>query len=274
MIPGIGNIMFSGGASEGTPYMLAELEYVQKIDVTSVVTNGLNSLFFKPDGTELYLWCGDFGGQYGFYTYTLSIAWDISTASYQSFSSTGSDGYSAFWIKPDGTKLYRVSGTGVREYTLSTAWDLSSRSTSYIFSTTGQSSGTSDIFIDSTGTYMFICDRVGLDIYRYSMSTPWDLSTASYDSNSYDTSGDFSYPRHCNVSDDGYQLYIGDKDGGVKQYTMSTQWDLTSTGSLIAYHSGGGSQTTCTKWFKSGEFLYNTANNDQKIWQYQIPNIP
>ena len=66
------------------------------------------------------------------YQYSLSTAWDVSTASYDSvsFGLTGQEAsVSGIRFKPDGTKMFIVgySGDSVYEYSLSTAWDASTR---------------------------------------------------------------------------------------------------------------------------------------------------
>jgi len=72
------------------------------------------------------------------YQYSLSTAWDVSTASYSSVSSSvaSQDGFpQGVTFSPDGTKMYVTGGGNGRiyQYSLSTAWDLSTASYSSVF---------------------------------------------------------------------------------------------------------------------------------------------
>jgi DNA-binding beta-propeller fold protein YncE len=87
------------------------------------------ALFFKPDGAKMYV-LGATGDDVN--EYDLSIAWDISTASYvQNFSVASEElGPSGLFFKPDGSKMYITGfdGDDVNEYDLSAAWDVSTAS--------------------------------------------------------------------------------------------------------------------------------------------------
>jgi DNA-binding beta-propeller fold protein YncE len=80
---------------------------------------------FKPDGTKMYM-VG--GSSDKVYQYTLSTAWDLSTASYDSvsFSVSSQDG-TPFDVtfKPDGTKMYIMGNTNKKVYQYTTGYDLS-----------------------------------------------------------------------------------------------------------------------------------------------------
>ena len=89
-----------------------------------------SDIFFKPDGTKMYV----LGyGNDTVYQYSLSTAWVVSSASYDSVSfSVNSQEVSpsAMFFKPDGTKMYVLgqSNSIVYQYSLSTAWVVSSAS--------------------------------------------------------------------------------------------------------------------------------------------------
>jgi sugar lactone lactonase YvrE len=134
------------------------------------------------------------------------------------------------FIKPDGTKLYITgyNGDSVDEYNLSTAWDISSASASQVFYVGSQDTIPTDVFFKSDGTKMYICGYNDQDINEYSLSTAWDISTASYSQNfsisSQDTlvTGVFFKP-------DGTKMYItGDTNNNVFQYGLTTAWDIST----------------------------------------------
>ena len=76
-----------------------------------------------------------------------------------------------------------VTGTtndAVNEYDLSTAWDISTASYSQNFSVVSQDTLSNDVFFKPDGTAMYIVGGVSDNIFEYSLSTAWDVSTASY----------------------------------------------------------------------------------------------
>jgi DNA-binding beta-propeller fold protein YncE len=139
------------------------------------------SVFFKPDGTKMYI-LGDTGNDVN--EYSLSTAWNISTASYvQVFSVAGQDTTpTGLYFKPDGTKMYVVgsSSDSVNEYNLSTAWNISTASYVQNFSVAAQDTVPTSVFFKPDGTKMYISGDTNNNYYEYSLSAAWDVSTASY----------------------------------------------------------------------------------------------
>jgi hypothetical protein len=81
-------------------------------------------LFFKPDGTKMYI------SGLGIAEYTLSTAWDVSTATFSTDKSTSAQDSAPrqIWFKSDGTRMFMLGGFNdtVFQYDLSTAWLVSS----------------------------------------------------------------------------------------------------------------------------------------------------
>ena len=169
------------------------------------------------------------------YQYLLSTAYDLSSGSYESktfdVSSQQSDPRNLFF-KSDGTKLYVIGTTSqaIYQYSLSTAWDISTASyDSKTFSASAQSNGTSGLFIKPDGSKLYIVAYANDAIYQYSLSTAWDISTASYDSVSLSVSGQDSAPRDITFNDDGTVLYMcGTTNNALYQYNLTTAYDLSS----------------------------------------------
>ena len=147
------------------------------------------SMFLKPDGTKMYVLNGALDIVY---EYDLSTAYDLSTISYNSKNLTISsvEGFpESIFFKPDGTKMY-VAGTqndSVRMIDLSTAWDVSSGTynSSNTFSVSSQDAEPVEVIFNSSGTKMYMLGGANRAIYSYTLSTAWDVTTASYDSQFY-----------------------------------------------------------------------------------------
>lgn len=106
---------------------------VGSFDVSSEVTgNPIFGLEFSTDGTKMYI---SQGSQADIFQYTLSSAWDITTASFASkYYSTGmaTADFRAFAIDSNGVYLYTTTGaasaTILHRHTMSTPWDISTAS--------------------------------------------------------------------------------------------------------------------------------------------------
>lgn len=188
-------------------------------------------LFFKPDGTEMYV-LGDTNNSV--FQYTLGTAWSIATASYasKSFSTASQETTpTGLWFKPDGTKMYVIgSGTdSVYQYTLSTAWDVSTAAyASKTYSVSAQDTAPTQVNLSADGTKMYVLGSTGDDIWEYTLGTAWDISTATPVNN----------------------FYIG------FQETTPSGMFIDSTAPNRVYIVGSGTDTV---------FQYNTATNSAEF---------
>jgi len=190
--------------------------------------------FFKPDGTKMYM--GSISTN-SIYEYDLSTAWDVSTVSYtsKSFSiSSQEDSVSGLFFKTDGTKMYLCgkAGDDVNEYNLSTAWDVSTASYNQNFSVSGQETNPSGLFFRDDGLKMYLTGNTGDDVNEYTLTTAWDISTASYvQSKSVAGSGvgQDNNPNGIFFKEDGLQMYFAGEDNSyINEYALSTAWDIST----------------------------------------------
>ena len=130
-------------------------------------------IFFKPDGTKMYM-VGPTNRIV--YQYSLSTAWSISTASYDNVSfsvnSQDTDAIGIFF-KPDGTKMYITGNTNdkVYQYSLSTAWSVSSASYDNVsFSVSSQEGTPNGIFFKPDGTKMYVMGYSSGKVHQYSLT--------------------------------------------------------------------------------------------------------
>ena len=194
-------------------------------------------LAFNNDGTKLYVVGRN---NDSVYQHSLSTAFDISTASYDSVSfSVASQEATPQGLEfnSDGTKMY-VSGqssTSVHQYTLSTAFNLATASyDSVSFNLSSQDSAPTDISFNNDGTKMYMVGYGNDTIYQYSLSTAYAVSTASYDSVSFSIGSQEAFPYSITFSNDGTKLYIiGEGSNTVYEYNLSTGFDV----STVSYNS-------------------------------------
>ena len=203
---------------------------------------------FNNDGTKMFV-VGDAGNDIN--SYTLSTGFDLSTATFNDINGDGS-GFSVSgqdltpqYIKfnNDGTKMFVSGNTGkdVNVYTLSTGFDLSTATFDDIngngtgFDLSDQDEATRGIAFNNDGTIMYYLGNTGDDINVYTLSTGFDLSTATFndingDGTGFDISDQETVPRGLTFNDDGTKMFIvGDNGNDINEYTLSVGFDLTST---------------------------------------------
>ena len=109
----------------------------------------------------------------------------------------------------NGTKMFVIgsSGDDVNEYTLSTGFDVSTASYDSNFSVSSQESTPRGLAFNSDGTKMFVIGWAGDDVNEYTLSTGFDVSTASYDSN-FSVSSQESTPKGLAFNSDGTKMFV------------------------------------------------------------------
>ena len=214
---------------------------------------------FKPDGTKFYI-AGN--NSSAVYQYSLSTAWDMSTASYDSVSfsvSTQGPNPHAVLFKDDGTAMYALSSNNetIFQYTLGTAWDVSTASyasKSYAFANTPDA-GPENVAFNDTGTKFYMVGTSGDAVYQYSVSTAWDISTVSYDSISFSVAGQDTTPHDVFFGNSGTKMYIvGNLTDTIYQYStvaLTQTLDL-STGTYFSLTPSGATTVLFTNPPASG----------------------
>ena len=257
-----------------TSYDLSNASYDSvSFSISSQETSG-NGLTFSSDGTKMYV-VGY--AEKAVKQYTLSTAWDVSTASYDSvsFSVNSQEGDpKGLVFNSDGTKLYVVgkSSDTVYQYSLSTAWDVSTASYSSLsFSVTSQDTDPKGLLFNSDGTKLYIVGRTTDTVYQYSLSTGYDISTASYDSVSFSISSQDNEPQGIVFNSDGTKLlFLGGTSKTIYQYSLSTGYDLsTASYDTVSFDVDTQAGNPTELAFNSdGTKVFILDELDAKVYQY------
>lgn len=170
-----------------------------------------SGLEFNSDGTKMYV-CG-FSSD-AIFEYPLSTAFNLSTAYYSgnSFSTASQENQPrCISFNDDGTKMY-IGGTAsdtVFQYSLSTGFAVSTASYDNIsFNMGAEAKALYDLRFNLNGTKMFIMDETSRTVYQCSLSTVFDLSTASYNGVSFSAADQGSQTRGLTFNADGTKMYI------------------------------------------------------------------
>jgi len=219
----------AGGVVEG--WNVSTSVFVQSFRVT--YENTPTGVFFKPDGTKMYI-IGT--SSVRVVEYNLSTAWDVSTASFVQRFFVGSQESSprGLSFNSDGTKMYIIgpNSRAAHEYNLSTAWDVSTAVFLQSFSVAAQDTAPRGMFFKPDGLKMYVVGAIGDDVNEYNLSTAWDVSTASFVQRFY-VGPQESIPYGVFFKPDGLKMYVvGENGDEVNEYNLSTAWNV-STASFV-----------------------------------------
>ena len=234
--------------------------------------NSPQSLSFSADGTQMYAvgYTYDYVNQY-----ELSTAWDITTASYlqQYYIGAVTGGAAGQFFKPDGTKMYFVdqSTRYVKEFDLSTAWDISTASYLQQFYVGSQELSPQGLFFSTNGIYMYVIGQSGDDVNQYTLSTAWDISTASY-TRVASVAAQETIPRDIFFKSDGTKMYITGYGGtDVSEYNLSTAWDVSTISYVQNFSVLYEDIQPNGLFFKSdGTRMFILGGNLYAVWQYDL----
>lgn len=214
-------------------------------------------------------------------------AWDISKAYYDA----GADAWNVskafvgpvlgvsardtnpagIYIKPDGTKLYVVGddGNDINEYTLSIPWNISTASYVQNFSVSTQETNPQGIFFKPDGTKMYVIGYVGDDVNEYDLSTPWDISTASYLQN-FSVSTQAGLPNSIFFKPDGTKFYVTGGTGTFYEYSVSTPWDISTSSFTQSKFLAQDSVLQGTAFSQDGTKLLTLGNTNDRVFEYSL----
>ena len=185
---------------------------------------------FSNDGAKMFI-VGWFDKDIN--EYTLSTPFDVSTAEFvHSFNVTSQDtNPSDMAFSNDGAKMFVVGwfDRNINEYTLSTPFDVSTAEFAHPFSVLLQDTEPQGMAFSNDGAKMFIVGDAGNDINEYTLSTPFDVSTASFANVIFSVSKQDTSPRGMAFSNDGAKMFVvGDVGNSVNEYTLSTPFDVST----------------------------------------------
>jgi sugar lactone lactonase YvrE len=178
-------------------------------------------LAFNSNGTKMFI-TGNTND--AVFQYSLSGAYDVSTASYDSvsFSVTSQDTapYGLFFNN-DGTKMFVVgdAGNDINEYALSSGFDISTASYTRNFSVASQETNPRHVSFNPDGTKMYVVGTQNDKIQVYSLTTGFDLSTASF-LRAFAVNTEDTQPNGITFNANGTKVFlIGQSEDKVFQYT-------------------------------------------------------
>ena len=241
--------------------------YTKSVEFTTDMRSH-SALTFSPDGLRAWQ-ISAFRDE--LFEYALSSAWDVSTMNInytkQAIQMRGYLGeeIDQMAFNNDGTKMYfavddsepTTSTNKLIQVDLGTAYEpttIDGSSVAYLTAVhpTAPHNHVEAFCFSANGSYLYITDDSVDDIFQFTLSTPWDITTASYTAIKESTSN--TYGLH--ISSDGSSMYIM-QTSGLKQCAMATPYDITT----LNYSS------------PTNSLVFNSANYTANLPSTQINTI-
>jgi hypothetical protein len=196
-----------------------EFEYGSSL----IPAGNLVSVNIGDSGTKMYLASNSASDNQEIYQYTLSSAYDVSTASYASkgFEDPVSADIRGMTWKSDGSRWARCSDQTSNklfyDFTCSTDWDISTSSSASNFDYSSFQSGGKDVIYGNSGNQVTsLSDNATLN--TYDLSTAYQVSSASNTSKDQSLSSIDNQPRsHVWNSDGSKCFYLGAQNDKIYQ---------------------------------------------------------
>jgi sugar lactone lactonase YvrE len=184
-----------------TPWVINTATYASKSFSVASQETSPNGLWFKPDGTIMYV-SGSASDNIN--QYSLGTAWDVTTATFvQSFSLSSQDGTSSsLAFNSTGTSFY-ITGTtndNIYQYNLGTAYDISTASFVDFLYIGFQEATATGLFIDSTAdNRVYMCGQSTDAVYNYNTNT----TTVNFTSDRFNLLGNSYIKGNFNLNGNG-----------------------------------------------------------------------
>ena len=205
-----------------------------------------HAIEFKPDGTRMFITTNkDHSGNPGVavYQFKLTTAWDTSTLDCEKIFEvdiTGvgnEDQVRTLTFKPDGTRMFVGGKTQdkIREYILTTPFDLrsgvsvGSLSASLASSSDG---GMRNIQLHSDGSILYVAGDGNNNIHKYTLSTPWDITTISSTSTEYELGSRVSHMRGFIFTANFTKLFVTNDAGSTASTNKIFEYSVACAGTI------------------------------------------
>jgi len=230
-------------------------------------------IVFNDIGTKAFVLEGGVVTEYFMYdNFNIESATAINTFD------SGLNTHTGLTFNATGTKLYFANETTglIYEHDLSVAYDVTSIDpTPATYDANAVSSiDPTDVLFNNSGSKMYIVESTvaSQQIHQYSLSTEFDITTATDDSIALDTALQTTNDNlgGAYFNDDGTKIFVNDSDA-VYRYGLSASFDLSSASyDSVTYDFSGtvASAIGAIEFANSGEKMYITAGSTSTIYQF------
>jgi DNA-binding beta-propeller fold protein YncE len=235
-------------------------------------------LIFSDDGTKVYVvgntaaGAGVIAGLEYVHQFNLGTAWNVGTAGYStSFNVTAQTGTNptGLYIGVGGTAMYVTTNSAIFQYTLGTPWEVNTASyANKSLAVSTQEGTTNALYFKPDGTKVYVVGNSNDTIFQYSVNTPWDISTGSYDTKYFYIGAQELTPTGLYFSPDGTKVFIvGSANNIVYQYSLITPWDISTVDFTPSAFVGNLEASPQSLYIKpDGTAAYVLGDTSDRVW--------
>jgi len=165
-------------------------------------------------------------------------------------------------VPPPGNYIFVCDTNEINRYNLSSAYNLNfSTSHSQTYSSNAGGHG---MDISHDGTKLFFVSDGAFEISYHTMSTPYDLSTASFSGNMGVSNFPSSGAKAIRFKDNGKRLLVLKNDGTMYEWSLVTGYDLSSSNVTYVGSTSMSLPDSTTNGFDTGDngkYLYTVGSN-------------
>jgi hypothetical protein len=222
-----------------TPWNLSSASNTGSVSIIAQDTSS-TGLFFKPDGTTMYM-MGDSSNT--IFQYTLSTPWQANTATYANKSNNVTIALGTaneitpndIYFRPEGNSVFVVGATNSALYRLdlATPWDVSTI-TNPVVSSTNISALPRGLNFEPDGSRYYAAGQNSDFIQQFEMATPWDITTAVAGSSKYIGHIETFIQAVWVASANGYAYMVGNTNDTIYQYYTNNGFKLSGNNFVVA----------------------------------------
>lgn len=243
-------LLITGGSSN--PYPAGVNHTTSK-----TVVNNPFAMGWTADGLKVYVGAGNAS----VFEYVLTAAWDLTTGGSGSSVGAGQNTIRSLCFADSGNKIFiseAAANDSLIGFSTLNPYQWSGKTTDGNIDIEAQVGGAhTDVFIKPDGTKFYMLTATNDNIHQYSMSTPFDITTASYDSVTYATG--IASPQSLCFTPDGLKLFIIDHTADLlRMYPLTTAWDLSTVGAQSGSfdYTGQESDARVIRFGENGQKMY------------------
>ena len=271
-----GAVQDTSGNLIASTFDVSTAAFVHSFNVSSQDTSP-RGMAFSNNGAKMFV-VGHQNGRIN--EYTLSTPFDVSTASPARSFSVSSYDYAptGMAFSNNGAKMFVVGWAeiDIYEYTLPTPFDRSPLPHLSIHSTSSyQDHSPLGMAFSNDGAKMFIVGDQGNDINAYTLSTPFDVSTASFDNVVFSVADQDRKPEGMAFSNDGAKMFVvGWNNNAINEYTLPTPFDISTASFVHSFNVS--SQDTSPRGMalsNDGTKMFVVGDQKNNINEYTLSSV-
>ena len=147
-------------------------------------------------------------------------------------------------------------------------------------SVTGDDTAPAAVYVGASGTAMFMVGDTGNDVNQYTLSTPYDVSTAGSSIAAFSVATQETVPTGIDFNATGTKMFVSGNTGVaplivggeyVHEYSLSTAWTVSSAGYTTSFNVTA--QETATQgvaFGDSGSKMYVVGSTNDAVYQYSL----